>query len=56
MGSNRTDSYEINWIKPELNQLNLTASVIMAGELDDSIIITKSNHIELYGKIIEIEN
>ena len=47
---------KINWIKPELNQLNLTASVIMAGELDDSIIITKSNHIELYGKIIEIEN
>ena len=46
---------KINWIKPELNQLNLTASVVMAGELNDSIIITKSNHIELYGKIINID-
>ena len=45
---------KINWIKPELNQLNLTASVVMAGESGDSIIITKSNHIELYGKITEI--
>lgn len=46
---------KINWIKPELSQLNLTASVVMAGENGDSIIITKSNHIELYGKIIEID-
>ena len=46
---------KINWIKPELNQLNLSSSVVMAGESGDSIIITKSNHIELYGKIIEIQ-
>ena len=46
---------KINWIKPELNQLNLTASVVMAGESGDSIIITKSNHIELYGKIFDIQ-
>ena len=45
---------KINWIKSELNQLNLTTSVVMAGELGDSIIIIKSNHIELYGKITEI--
>lgn len=47
---------KINWVKPELNQLNLTTSVVMAGESGDSIIITKSNHIELYGKIIEIQD
>lgn len=46
---------KINWINPELSQINLTTSVVMAGEINDSIIITKSNHIELYGKIIEIE-
>lgn len=46
---------KINWIKPELNQINITASVVMAGEPGDSIIITKSNHIELYGKILVIE-
>jgi translation initiation factor 2 subunit 3 len=47
---------KINWIKPELSQINLTASVVMAGEPGDSIIITKSNHIELYGKIFDIQD
>jgi hypothetical protein len=46
---------KINWIKPELNQINLTASVVMAGEPGDSIIITKSNHIELYGNILSVD-
>lgn len=46
---------KINWIKPELNQINLTATVVMAGEPGDSIIITKSNHIELYGTILSID-
>ena len=45
---------KINWIKEELQQLNLTASVVMAGEIGDSLIITKSSRIELYGKILEI--
>ena len=46
---------KINWIKPELKQINITSTVVMAGEPGDSIIITKSNHIELYGKILDIE-
>ena len=46
---------KINWIKENLNQINITATIVMAGEVGDSIIITKSNHIELYGKILLIE-
>jgi len=46
---------KINWINPELNTLNISSSIVMAGEITDSIIITKSNHIELYGKIIDID-
>lgn len=46
---------KINWIDQQNNTLNLTSSVVMAGELNDSIIITKSNHIELYGNILSIE-
>jgi translation initiation factor 2 subunit 3 len=46
---------KINWINSELKQINITSSVVMAGELGDSIIITKSNHIELYGKLLTIE-
>ncbi len=46
---------KINWINEEKSQLNLTASVVMGGEIGDSVILTKTNHIELYGKIIEIE-
>lgn len=45
---------KIDWIKSELNQLSLTSTVVMAGEIGDSVIITKSNHIELYGKILVI--
>ena len=45
---------KIDWIKSELNQLSLTSTVVMAGEVGDSVIITKSNHIELYGKILVI--
>ena len=45
---------KIDWIKSELNQLSLTSTVVMAGEIGDSVIITKSNHIELYGKILII--
>lgn len=45
----------INWINHDLNQLNITSTIVMAGEIGDSIIITKLNHIELYGKIINIQ-
>ena len=38
------------------NQINITSTIVMAGEIGDSLIITKSNHIELYGNIIEIES
>lgn len=46
---------KINWIDETKTQLNFTSSVVMAGEPGDSVVITKSNHIELYGKIFEIE-
>lgn len=45
---------KINWIDIKKNKINITSNIVMAGELNDSIIITKNNHIELYGKIIEI--
>lgn len=44
----------INWIKKDIRQLNFTSSIVMAGELNDSILITKINRIELYGSILEI--
>ena len=46
---------KINWIDKIKSQLNFTSSVVMAGEPGDSVVITKSNHIELYGNILEIE-
>ena len=46
---------KINWIDEIKSQINFTSSVVMAGELTDSVVITKSNHIELYGNILEIE-
>ena len=46
---------KINWIKKSKEQINVTATMVMAGEESDSIIITKSNKIELYGKILSIE-
>lgn len=45
---------KINWIDKNKSQLNFSSSVVMAGEPCDSVVITKSNHIELYGNIIEI--
>ena len=46
---------KINWIDESKSLLNFTSSVVMAGEPNDSIVITKSNHIELYGNIQCIE-
>lgn len=46
---------KINWIDKTKSQINFTSSVVMAGEIGDSVVITKSNHIELYGNILEIE-
>jgi translation initiation factor 2 subunit 3 len=46
---------KINWVNQDNNEINFTSTVVMAGEPGDSIIITKSSHIELYGKIFEIE-
>ena len=43
---------KVNWI--DKTKLNFTSSVVMAGEMGDSIVITKSNHIELYGNIFNI--
>lgn len=45
---------KINWIDEIKSQLNFTSSVVMAGEIGDSVVITKANHIELYGNILEI--
>ena len=45
---------KVNWIDKTKSQLNFTSSVVMAGELSDSVVIIKSNHIELYGNILEI--
>jgi translation initiation factor 2 subunit 3 len=46
---------KINWIDTNTSQINFTSSVVMAGSPSDSIVITKSNHIELYGNILDIE-
>ena len=46
---------KVNYIDYKKNKINITANIVMAGEINDSIIITKNNHIELYGKIMEIE-
>jgi translation initiation factor 2 subunit 3 len=46
---------KINYLKTNINQLNLTSNIVMAGEIGDSIIITKHNKIQLYGKIINIQ-
>lgn len=43
----------INWIKD--SQLNFTSTVVMAGQKGDSIVITKSNRIEFYGNIFDIQ-
>jgi translation initiation factor 2 subunit 3 len=45
---------KINWINVDTNELNFTSSVVMAGEPGDSIVLTKLNHIQLYGKILNI--
>lgn len=37
------------------NQITVASITAMAGELNDKVIIMKSNHIEIYGKIIDIE-
>jgi translation initiation factor 2 subunit 3 len=49
-------SIKINWINKETSQINITSTVVMAGEPGDSIVLTKSNHIELYGSIFSIED
>lgn len=46
---------KINWIDMNKSQINFSSSIVMAGEIGDSIVITKSNHIELYGNILKIE-
>ena len=46
---------KVNWIDKTKSQLNFTSTVVMAGEPGDSIVITKSNHIELYGNISDID-
>lgn len=46
---------KINWINKETSQINITSNIVMAGEIGDSIILTKLNKIELYGKIEQIE-
>ena len=46
---------KINWINSDENLINITGTIVMAGEIGDSIIIIKSNHIELYGHILSIE-
>jgi translation initiation factor 2 subunit 3 len=46
---------KINKIDNDNNTITITSMTAMAGELEDSIIIIKSNHIEVYGKLIEIE-
>lgn len=45
---------KVNWIDKTKSQINFTSSIVMAGELEDSVVITKSNHIELYGNICDI--
>ncbi len=47
---------KINWIDKETSQLNFTSSVVMAGEINDAVVITKSNSIELYGNVIYIDD
>lgn len=46
---------KINWINKLKSQLNFSSLIVMAGEHGDSIVITKSNHIELYGTIHTID-
>lgn len=46
---------KINWIKKNEKLINISSTIVMAGEQSDSIIITKSNKIELYGKILTID-
>jgi translation initiation factor 2 subunit 3 len=46
---------KINWIDTNISQLNFTASIVMACSPGDSIVITKSNHIELYGNVLDIQ-
>ncbi len=46
---------KVNWIDTNTSQINFTASIVLAGELGDSIVITKSNHIELYGNVLDIQ-
>lgn len=50
-----TRNVKVNWINEKTKQINISSMIPMAGELDDSIIITKSNHIEMYGKILSID-
>jgi len=42
---------KINWINLNTNEINITSLIVMAGEIGDSIIITKSKRIELDGKM-----
>lgn len=46
---------KVNRVDQLSNTLNISSSIVMAGEHGDSIIIKKSNHIELYGTILGIE-
>jgi translation initiation factor 2 subunit 3 len=46
---------QINWVNKDAKQLNFKTQISMAGKVGDIIIITKSNHIELCGKLILIE-
>ena len=45
---------KINTINLIENTMNITTNHVMAGEIGDSLIITKNNHIEIYGKIIDL--
>ncbi len=49
-------SIKINWINKNTSQINITSTVVMAGEIGDSIVLTKTNHIELYGNISSIDD
>ena len=45
---------KINFINHKENIINITTNIVMAGEIDDSILLTKNNNIQLYGKILNI--
>jgi len=46
---------KINYIDIKYNKISAESTIVMAGAIGDSIIITKNNHIEIYGEIIELD-